>query len=70
MNYDWFVLVSILNHLLLEGKKALVPLTSSVYVDAELIGTERVLVDIGTGYFIEQVEKKDFSLILYSSSSY
>lgn len=30
------------------------PLTSSVYVDAELIGCDRVLIDIGTGYFIEQ----------------
>lgn len=43
--------------LLLDGKKALVPLTSSVYVDAELVGTERVLVDIGTGYYIEQVSE-------------
>ena len=39
-----------------EGKKSLVPLTSSVYVDAELFGCDRVLVDIGTGYYIEQVK--------------
>ena len=43
----WYVFV--------EGKKALVPLTSSVYVDAELCDCDRVLVDIGTGYYIEQV---------------
>lgn len=41
-----------------EGKKSLVPLTSSVYVEAELTGCDRVLVDIGTGYFIEQVRKR------------
>ena len=41
-----------------EGKKALVPLTSSVYVDAELCGCDRVLVDIGTGYYIEQVSMR------------
>lgn len=31
------------------------PLTSSVYVDAELVECDRVMVDIGTGYYIEQV---------------
>lgn len=41
--------------LIVEGKSALVPLTSSVYVDAKLENCDRVLVDIGTGYFIEQV---------------
>lgn len=30
------------------------PLTSSVYVEAELTGCDRVLIDIGTGYFVEQ----------------
>lgn len=45
---------SLLN-LFLDGKKSLVPLTSSVYVESELIGCDRVLVDIGTGYYIEQV---------------
>ena len=45
---------SLLN-LFVDGKKSLVPLTSSVYVESELIGCDRVLVDIGTGYYIEQV---------------
>ena len=45
---------NILN-LFVAGKKSLVPLTSSVYVESELIGCDRVLVDIGTGYYIEQV---------------
>lgn len=31
----------------------LVPLTQSVYVAAELADTEHVLLDIGTGYFME-----------------
>ena len=31
----------------------LVPLTQSVYVAGELADTERVLLDIGTGYFME-----------------
>lgn len=31
----------------------LVPLTQSVYVAAELANTEHVLLDIGTGYFME-----------------
>ena len=31
----------------------LVPLTQSVYVAGELANTDRVLLDIGTGYFME-----------------
>ena len=31
----------------------LVPLTQSLYVPGELADTEHVLVDIGTGYFVE-----------------
>ena len=31
----------------------LVPLTQSLYVPGELASTETVLVDIGTGYFVE-----------------
>lgn len=34
---------------------ALVPLTASVYVDAKLMDRSRVMIDVGTGYFIEQV---------------
>lgn len=32
----------------------LIPLTSSVYVKGVLQGKEKVMVDIGTGYFIEK----------------
>jgi hypothetical protein len=31
----------------------LVPLTQSLYVPGELASTETVLVDVGTGYFVE-----------------
>jgi len=35
------------------GKKMLVPLTASLYVPGSLDDAEKVLVDVGTGYFIE-----------------
>lgn len=35
------------------GKKMLVPLTASLYVPGSLDDAEKVLVDIGTGYFVE-----------------
>ena len=37
-----------------EGKEMLVPLTSSLYVPGTLGSTEKVLLDIGTGYFVEK----------------
>ncbi|XP_073235240.1 prefoldin subunit 5-like [Porites lutea] len=36
------------------GKDILVPLTSSMYVPGTLENTESVLVNIGTGYFVEK----------------
>ncbi|XP_051187491.1 prefoldin subunit 5 [Lolium perenne] len=36
------------------GKKLLVPLTASLYVPGMLDDAEKVLVDVGTGYFIEK----------------
>ncbi|RRT79317.1 hypothetical protein BHM03_00022925 [Ensete ventricosum] len=36
-----------------EGKELLVPLTASLYVPGTLDDSEKVLVDVGTGYFIE-----------------
>ncbi|XP_047095991.1 probable prefoldin subunit 5 isoform X1 [Lolium rigidum] len=36
------------------GKKLLVPLTASLYVPGTLDDAEKVLVDVGTGYFIEK----------------
>ncbi|BAT11403.1 prefoldin subunit 5 [Oryza sativa Japonica Group] len=37
-----------------KGKKMLVPLTASLYVPGTLDDSEKVLVDVGTGYFIEK----------------
>lgn len=34
----------------------LVPLTNSLYVSGELTNTDRVLVDIGTGFLVDKVE--------------
>eukprot|EP00055_Hartaetosiga_balthica_P008730 m.33428 g.33428 ORF g.33428 m.33428 type:complete len:148 (-) comp6449_c0_seq1:2155-2598(-) len=36
-----------------EGKASLVPLTESLYVQGEIADPSRVLIDVGTGYFIE-----------------
>lgn len=38
------------------GKKMLVPLTASLYVPGTLDDADKVLVDVGTGYFIEVSE--------------
>ena len=35
-------------------KELLVPLTSSMYVRGSLADTEKLLVDIGTGYYVEK----------------
>ncbi|KAL8919668.1 MAG: hypothetical protein Q9172_004890 [Xanthocarpia lactea] len=37
------------------GKPILVPLTPSLYVPGKLASTETVLVDIGTGFYVEKV---------------
>ncbi|CAL5210198.1 unnamed protein product [Lathyrus oleraceus] len=44
------------------GSKILVPLTASLYVPATLQDPHHVLVDIGTGYFVEKTmpEGKDY----------
>ncbi|XP_076956225.1 prefoldin subunit 5-like [Bidens hawaiensis] len=45
-----------------KGKKMLVPLTASLYVPGTLDDADKVLVDVGTGYFIEKTmeEGKDY----------
>ncbi|XP_043715279.1 probable prefoldin subunit 5 [Telopea speciosissima] len=45
-----------------QGKKMLVPLTASLYVPGALDDADKVLVDVGTGYFIEKTmaEGKDY----------
>ncbi|GES89550.1 prefoldin-domain-containing protein [Rhizophagus clarus] len=37
-----------------EGKDILVPLTQSLYVPGELVDTDKVMVDVGTGYYVEK----------------
>ncbi|KAG9070798.1 subunit of tubulin prefoldin [Linnemannia hyalina] len=37
-----------------EDKTILVPLTSSLYVPGKLANVEKVIVDIGTGYYVEK----------------
>ncbi|GAB2233600.1 hypothetical protein Droror1_Dr00002826 [Drosera rotundifolia] len=45
-----------------QGKQLLVPLTGSLYVKGVLDDNDRVLVDVGTGYFVEKtmIEGKDY----------
>lgn len=45
-----------------QGAKMLVPLTASLYVPGSLDDAHNVLVDIGTGYFVEKTmdEGKDY----------
>ncbi|CAK7337873.1 unnamed protein product [Dovyalis caffra] len=45
-----------------QGKKMLVPLTASLYVPGTLDDADKVLVDIGTGYFVEKTmnEGRDY----------
>ncbi|KAL2939046.1 putative prefoldin subunit 5 [Bienertia sinuspersici] len=45
-----------------QGKQMLVPLTASLYVPATLDDALNVLVDVGTGYFVEKtmVEGKEY----------
>ncbi|KAJ8612503.1 hypothetical protein CTAYLR_003688 [Chrysophaeum taylorii] len=37
-----------------EGRELLVPLTQSLYVPGKIVDAENVLVDIGTGYYVEK----------------
>lgn len=37
------------------GKEILVPLTGSLYVPGTIADAQRVIVDIGTGYYVEKV---------------
>ncbi|KMT02582.1 hypothetical protein BVRB_9g202690 [Beta vulgaris subsp. vulgaris] len=45
-----------------KGKEMLVPLTASLYVPGTLDDADKVLVDVGTGYFVEKtmLEGKDY----------
>lgn len=39
------------------GKPILVPLTTSLYVPGKLADTENVIVDVGTGFYVEKVSR-------------
>ena len=41
------------------GKPLLVPLTTSLYVPGKLADPEHVIVDIGTGFYVEKVSSLD-----------
>jgi prefoldin alpha subunit len=45
------------------GKQILVPLTASLYVPGTLQDADNVIVDVGTGFYVEKVVE---SLIFYS----
>lgn len=51
------------------GKKMLVPLTASLYASGTLANTNTVLVDVGTGYYIEVREISDHIMSSYLASS-
>uniref|UniRef100_J3N3K7 Prefoldin subunit 5 n=1 Tax=Oryza brachyantha TaxID=4533 RepID=J3N3K7_ORYBR len=59
-----FVLSHAPSDLFLLGKKMLVPLTASLYVPGTLDDSEKVLVDVGTGYFIEGSTPGDSYMII------
>lgn len=40
-----------------DGKEVLVPLTGSMYVPGKLTNPDKVVVDIGTGYYVEKKSK-------------
>lgn len=44
------------------GTPILVPLTPSLYVPGKLASTKTVLVDVGTGFYVEKVSLGIFSL--------
>lgn len=37
------------------GKTILVPLTNSLYVPGELVDVQNIILDVGTGYYVEKV---------------
>ncbi|TQB68498.1 subunit of tubulin prefoldin [Monascus purpureus] len=41
-----------------KGNEILVPLTSSLYVKGQLVDREKVLVDVGTGFYVEKTAAK------------
>lgn len=46
------------HRLIIADKTCLLPLTTSLYVPGRLADTEKVLVDVGTGYCVEKVRRQ------------
>ena len=46
-----------------KGKPILVPMTTSLYVPGTLANFENVIVDVGTGFYVEKVKLLLISLI-------
>ena len=46
-------------------KVSLLPLTASLYVPGRIVDTDKVIVDVGTGYYVEKV-RCSFSVLLSS----
>lgn len=45
------------------GKQILVPLTTSLYVPGTIADTSTVIVDVGTGFYVEKVRPRSSYLI-------
>lgn len=37
------------------GQEMMIPLTSMAYVPGQLVSNDRVMIDVGTGYYIQKV---------------
>ena len=51
------------------GKPILVPLTTSLYVPGKLADTEHVIVDVGTGFYVEKVHIQFLHNLMLESRS-
>lgn len=46
-----------------EGKHVMVPLTSSLYVPAKVVDPKELLVEVGTGFYVEKSSKDTLSFL-------
>lgn len=51
-----------------DKKEILVPLTNSLYVKGNISSPDRVLVDIGTGFYVEKVCPHDTLTKIFSNA--
>lgn len=56
---------SLHHHYIGAGQPLLLPLTSSLYVPGALAETEKVLIDIGTGYYVEVSPRVRYTMALW-----